>query len=199
MPSVDPSSTTMSSMRSGTASTRRTISSIVVRSLYTGITTDRSGSVLIIGKNFTVPHHEPSGHPRAELAGRRRDGAAGDRGRAPRGAGGVDRGRGPRVGRAALRAGAGRRRDADVSAVPRRTALAAPAASTRRCCCRTPREPRSSRAAPALPERWGYRTDWRGSLLTRAIPRAARRSSGRVLPAPRARARVSRTVRPSRG
>ncbi len=40
---VDPSSTTISSMRSGTASTRRMISSIVVRSLYTGITTESSG------------------------------------------------------------------------------------------------------------------------------------------------------------
>src|SRR5216117_1897407 len=42
-------------MRSARASTRRTIASIVVRSLYTGITTDRSGSVLIIGKN--TPYH----------------------------------------------------------------------------------------------------------------------------------------------
>src|SRR5262245_9445169 len=42
-PSFDPSSTTMSSMRSGTASTRRMISSTVVRSLYTGMTTDNSG------------------------------------------------------------------------------------------------------------------------------------------------------------
>src|SRR6266508_1717994 len=45
----------ISSMRSARASTRRTIASIVVRSLYTGITTDRSGSVLIIGKN--TPYH----------------------------------------------------------------------------------------------------------------------------------------------
>src|SRR5437899_2036030 len=54
-PSLDPSSTTMSSRRSVRASTRRTIASIVVRSLYTGITTDRSGSVLII-ESFTVPY-----------------------------------------------------------------------------------------------------------------------------------------------
>ena len=43
MPSVDPSSTTISSMRSGTASTRRMISSIVARSLNTGMTTESSG------------------------------------------------------------------------------------------------------------------------------------------------------------
>src|SRR5262249_24854387 len=43
-PSFEPSSTTISSMRSGTASTRRMISSTVVRSLYTGMTTESSGS-----------------------------------------------------------------------------------------------------------------------------------------------------------
>src|SRR5262245_59075496 len=43
VPSFEPSSTTMSSMRIRTARTRRMISSTVVRSLYTGITTDRSG------------------------------------------------------------------------------------------------------------------------------------------------------------
>ena len=38
-----------------------------------------------------------------------------------------------------------------------------------------------------VPERWGYRTDWRRLLLTRAIDRAAGRPpSDRVLPAPRA-------------
>ena len=53
----------------------------------------------------------------------------------------------------------------------------------------------SSPRAPAFRERWGYRTDWRGMLLTRAIDRRRRRPSGRVLPAPGARARISRTVR----
>jgi hypothetical protein len=71
-------------------SARRTVASIVVRSLYTGITTDRSRPVLIIGETSTVPHHEASGHSRAELAGRRRHGAAGDRRRPPRGARRVD-------------------------------------------------------------------------------------------------------------
>ena len=44
VPSVEQSSTTMSSSRSGTASTRRMISSIVSRSLNAGMTTDSSGS-----------------------------------------------------------------------------------------------------------------------------------------------------------
>jgi hypothetical protein len=44
VPSVEQSSTTINSMRRLTARTRRMISSIVCRSLKTGITTDRSGS-----------------------------------------------------------------------------------------------------------------------------------------------------------
>src|SRR5215510_11374537 len=61
-PSFDPSSTTISSRRTGTASTRRMISSTVVRSLYTGMTTDSSGLAVRGGRRAvdidveTVPH-----------------------------------------------------------------------------------------------------------------------------------------------
>ena len=50
VPSVEQSSTTMSWVRSGTASTRRMISSIVAGSLNTGMTTDSSGSVELASK-----------------------------------------------------------------------------------------------------------------------------------------------------
>ena len=52
MPSVEQSSTTISSMRRGTASTRRMISSIVCRSLKTGMTTDSSGSAATMRARF---------------------------------------------------------------------------------------------------------------------------------------------------
>ena len=115
VPSVDPSSTTMSSMRSGTASTRRMISSIVVRSLNTGMTTEaadvgRTQQVGRTSENRTTRMNAP-GHPRAELAGRCRDGAAGDRRRAARGCRTRTIAVAARAaGRAAVRAGRRRRR-----------------------------------------------------------------------------------------
>src|SRR5262249_44625184 len=59
----------------------------------------------------TVPHDEASGHPGAELARRRRHGAARDSRRPPCGAEGQDGRGGARVGCAALLARSGRRRN----------------------------------------------------------------------------------------
>ena len=68
----------------------------------------------------------------------------------------------------------------------------------RRCCCRT----RFSRRSPAwragIAERWGYRTDWRAALLTRAIAAPTGVHQVELLPASRARARVRERTAVSR-
>ena len=90
------------------------ISSTVVRSLYTGMTTDSSGSERSIAHaKRTSPYHTMNGvlvDPRAELARRRGDGAARDRRRPAAAAGATIDGRGAAVGGAALRDGAGSQR-----------------------------------------------------------------------------------------
>ena len=183
VPSLDPSSTTMSSMRSGTASTRRTIASIVVRSLYTGITTDSSGSVLIMGETYTVHTMKrlvilaPNWLGDAVMA---LPAIADVRRAAPAASITVA----ARPGGAALRARAGGRRHR-----VRRRRSGASMGSTPRCCC-------PIRCASALlayragiPERWGYRTDWRGLLLTRGVD-ARPPSSGRGVSASGCGARI---------
>ena len=189
------------------------ISSTVVRSLYTGMTTDSSGSPASVMEERNRTTDAAPGHPRAELARRRRDGAAGDRRRAARAAG-ARRSPWPR-GRRSRRCSrwcrdvtesivldAGR----DVSGSMAAGAQLRRQASTPRCCCPIRFTRRSLASRAGIPERWGYRTDWRGALLTRARRRADRRASGRVLPAARPRAglpertarRRASTFRPTR-
>ena len=62
MPSVEASSTATSSIRSGTARTRPTISSTVARSLKTGMTTVSSGSASGVRRGTIFPaarHRRP--------------------------------------------------------------------------------------------------------------------------------------------
>src|SRR4029453_6866900 len=167
VPSLDPSSTTISSRRSVRASTRRTIASIVVRSLYTGITTDRSGSVLII-EGFTVPYMNrlvilaPNWLGDAvmalpAIADVRRAAPAASITVAARGAIAPVFAMAPDVDET-LTLGDD---EAETLAAQRfDTALLLP---------------NSTRAAivarrAGIADRWGYRTGWRGALLTRAIP-----------------------------
>ena len=192
MPSVDPSSTTMSSMRSGTASTRRMISSTVVRSLYTGMTTDSSGlagtrargdCVVIESETVPQPRSGAVADDRQrllvlapELARRRRDGAAGDGGRCSRAQPGarltVAAAR-PRSRRCFSMVRRSRRRSLHARSGGARAIVATAdgPASMPRCCCRTRSTRRGWRGGPAFRERWGYRADWRSLLLTRASRR----------------------------
>ena len=109
--------------------------------------------------------------------------------------GGIDCRRGAAGGRAAVRAGAGRRRRCRRS-TRRRCRRRFATASRRRCCCRT-RFSGADAWRAGVPERWGYRDRLPGALLTRAVRAAVARASGGVLPASGARARLSeRTLEP---
>ena len=93
---------------------------------------------------------------------------AADRRRAPGGAGGVDHRGGAGVDCAAVR---------DVRDVDEVIVLATPAESLLARFDTALLLPNSFHAASTVaragvPERWGYRTDWRSLLLTRAVPRA---------------------------
>ena len=59
-------------------------------------------------------------------------------------------------------------RDALSRPMPRGCAHWAP---TWRSCCRTPSPPRGSSKRAAIPDRWGYASDMRAPLLSRAVPR----------------------------
>ena len=160
---------------------------------------------------YTGLQVQASGHPRAQLAGRRRHGAAGDRRRAPRAA---------RRARSPLRRDPRSRRcsarsEWTLSCCRRgRSTASATMASARgdgsipRCCLPNSFHAALDRArAPASAERWGYRTDWRGLLLTRAVPRPrgvhqveyyqqlVPRSDSRTVPSSRASTRARRRAR----
>src|SRR6266498_3240061 len=170
VPSVDPSSTTISSMRSTRASTRRTIASIVVRSLYTGITTDRSGSVLIIGKN--TPYHTmnrlvilaPNWLGDAVMA---LPAIADVRRAAPAASISV-------AARASVAPLFALVREVNDTLVIERDAAHVLAAKNFDTALLLPNSTHAALVArrSRIPERWGYRTGWRGALLTRAIPPA---------------------------
>ena len=133
----------------------------------------------------------------AQLAGRRRDGAAGDR-------------------RCRSRPGRGRRLTVAARAAPwRRCSRWCPASRRGRAGRSAVRGPRERPYDAALlltnsfhsaltvwragiPERWGYRRDFRGPLLTRAIAPPDRSAPGGVLSAPGSSARLSPADRSNR-
>ena len=155
---------------------------------------------LAIGASAAL-HDETSGHPFSELVGRRSHGAAGDRRRAPRRAGRVDHDRG--AGRRSRRCSVSFPRLTRRSSSPRRRAirdlvnwralgdeLAGGRFDTALLL------PNSMHAAvlasrAGIPERWGYRTGWRGRLADPRYRPPIRPASGSVLSTARQRARFS--------
>ena len=119
---------------------------------------------------------------RAELARRRRDGAAGAGGRPPRVRRADDRrSRRCRRSRRSSRSRPAPRptRSSSIDRAREAAQLQARAGRRRSCCCPTRSAARGGASRSGVAERWGYRAAGRGWLLTRGVRAAARRACTR--------------------